>query len=99
MPADPVLVIALAAAVANLVVMAALIVPRLLGRPGPLGSARRPLLPERERNAAENAARAGSPSESADGVPPEGALGVLLQYSVDGDPERGGVARAGQRRV
>jgi diguanylate cyclase (GGDEF)-like protein len=71
LPADPVLVIALAAAVANFVVMAALIVPRLLGRPGPLGNARRSRDPERERRAAENAAVVGAPGESPDGVPPQ----------------------------
>jgi len=70
--ADPVLVIALAAAVANLVVMAALIVPRLLGRPGPLASERRPRDRERERRAAEDAAVLGAPDQlSADGVPPQ----------------------------
>jgi diguanylate cyclase (GGDEF)-like protein len=71
LPADPVLVIALAAAVANLVVMAALIVPRLLGRPGPFGNARRPRDSERERRAAENAAVVGALGESVDGVPPQ----------------------------
>ena len=72
MPADPVLVIALAAAAANLVVMAALIVPRLLGRSSPLGGERRPRDHERERQAAENAAVVGGPGElSADGVPPQ----------------------------
>jgi len=71
-PADPVLVIALAAVVANLVVMAALIVPRLLGRSSPLGGERRPRDRERERRAAENAAFVGGPGEfSADGVPPQ----------------------------
>ena len=70
MPADPVLVIALAAAVANLVVMAALIVPRLLGRPGPLSTARRTRDPERERQAAQNAALVGA-GASPDGVPPQ----------------------------
>jgi diguanylate cyclase (GGDEF)-like protein len=71
-PADPVLVIALAAVVANLVVMAALIVPRLLGRSSPLGGERRPRNRERERRAAENAAVVGGPGEfSADGVPPQ----------------------------
>jgi hypothetical protein len=71
LPADPVLVIALAAAVANLVVMAALIVPRLLGRPGPFGSGRRPRDPERELRVAEHAAVVGTAGEAADGVPPQ----------------------------
>ena len=71
MPADPVLVIALAAAVANLVVMAALIVPRLLGRSSPLGGERRPRDRERERQAAENAAWSAARELSADGVPPQ----------------------------
>ena len=70
--ADPVLVIALVAAVANLVVMAALIVPRLLGRPSPLAGERRPRDRERERRAAEDAAVLGAPGRlSADGVPPQ----------------------------
>ena len=69
MPADPVLVIALAAAVANLVVMTALIVPPLFGRRGRLG-ADRPRDPDRDRRAAEDAIVSGGPSEvSADGVP------------------------------
>lgn len=69
--ADPVLVIALVAAVANLVVMAALIVPRLLGRPGPFAT-RRARDPERERRATEHAAVVGGASERADGgVPPQ----------------------------
>ena len=52
--------------------MAALIVPRLLGRPSPLGGERRPRDRERERQAAENAAVVGGPGElSADGVPPQ----------------------------
>jgi diguanylate cyclase (GGDEF)-like protein len=72
LPADPVLVIALAAAVANLVVMAALIVPRLLGRPGPLSGTRRGRDAERDRRAAEDAAAVGAASNHArDGVPPE----------------------------
>ena len=71
-PADPVLVIALAAAVANLVVMAALIVPRLLGRPSPLGGERRPRDRERERRRRRTRPWSAGPGElSADGVPPQ----------------------------
>jgi diguanylate cyclase (GGDEF)-like protein len=66
--AEPVLVIALAAAVANLLVMAALIVPTLLGRRNPLVRARQPD-PERERRVAEDAAVVGAPGTPAsDGV-------------------------------
>ena len=72
MPADPVLVIALAAAIANLVVMAALIVPRLLGRAGPLSGARRARDVERDRRTAEDAAAVGAAAgHSTDGVPPQ----------------------------
>jgi diguanylate cyclase (GGDEF)-like protein len=58
-PAEPVLLIALAAAVANLVVMAALIVPTLLGRRSPLTPSAPPPGSLAERQAAQNAAVVG----------------------------------------
>ena len=70
MPADPVLFIALAAAISNIDDIAALILPRMHGRPSPLAGERRPRDRESEVRAAEYAAVVGGHGEfSAVGVP------------------------------
>jgi diguanylate cyclase (GGDEF)-like protein len=68
-PADPVLIIALAAAVANLVVMTALLLPIVLGRRSPLAGIRARTESSAARRTAEDAAVVGSGEPALDGVP------------------------------
>ena len=69
-PADPVLIVALAAAVANLVVMSALLLPTVFGRRSPLtrhDTSARPSVADRQ--AARDAAVVGGLDGTVDGVP------------------------------
>ena len=69
MPADPVLVVALVAAVANLVVMSALLLPTILGRRGPLAGRTARADSSPEAVAARDAAVVGGVEGARDGVP------------------------------
>jgi len=68
-PAEPVLIIALAAAVANLVVMTALLVPTLFGRRSPLARDRAPGAPLDHQALDDAAVVGGSGEQGYDGVP------------------------------